>query len=160
MEITKIITPIGINLDELVTSDNLSFPTELLDFPDDILILIIKNCSNLGKFIIHFVSTRLQKITMNNNKNRIMEISFVGYFSDYGLYGMDIKNRISKQAVIENSLNVLEWTHQLGCSLYKYTCKIAAKNGNLEMLKWARKKVVVGIRAYVAKQPKKVIYKY
>jgi hypothetical protein len=109
--------------------------------PDDLLILIIAiYCTDLSKFVLHFVSKKFQMLTMDNKKNRDLGASFVMCFvRENGYY----KERLCTLAANEGSLNILKWfrfndyTWENGY-YKKRLCTLAASEGSLNILKWFR----------------------
>lgn len=97
---------------------------------DDLWIAIIMFCCDLGKFIMHFVSKRFQKITMDNNQK---DKSFVKYFTKTGI----IKNSISNFAAQGSFyLNILKWAHEYGIPWNESICSNVVKNGHIDVLKY------------------------
>ena len=107
---------------------------QLPDLPDELLLLIIMNCSDLTKFVVHYVSKKFWQITQNNDKNCELGISFDAYFVQNGF---TINDKICDLAASEGSLSILKWIRENGFSWDKYTCANAALNGHLDILKWA-----------------------
>jgi hypothetical protein len=132
------------------------------DLPDDLLTLIIANfCTDLSKFVLHFVSKKFRILTIDNKKNRDLGTSFVMCFVRENSY---YKKRLCTLAASEGSLNILKWfrfndytwdsdvcssaalkgnfeilkyAHDNGCPKDKYTCEYAATSNYLDILKWA-----------------------
>ena len=61
-------------------------------------------------------------------------------FDHYVLKRVIIKNEYTCSNVARNGhLEVLKWARKNGCPWDEWTCTYAALNGHLEVLKWARK---------------------
>ena len=103
---------------------------------DDLLILIIINCSGLSKIMMHYVCKKFKKMTLNNKQNRKLGTSFVSYFVENRWY--NIKNRLCSYTAANGYLEILKWVRENGCRLDSRTCTDAAENGHINVLKWAR----------------------
>ena len=100
----------------------------------DLWKLIIPKLNNLSKFVLHFVSKILCKITKDKNENRELGISYLMCFVQCA--NIPKTKIICHLAVNEASINILTWARKIGCGWDELTCTLAAKNGNLEVLKW------------------------
>ena len=111
--------------------------TQLLDLPDEILLLIIMHCSGLSKFVIHFVSKKFWLMTQNNDINRKS-----GKIACQGNQLSELLNKkieICRLAAREGSLNILKWIRENGWPWDGFICCNAAYHKYLKILKWARK---------------------
>jgi hypothetical protein len=105
--------------------------------PDELLILTIIFCSDLSKFVLHFVSKKFQMLTMDNKKNRDLEISFVMYFIRNEMYG-NLKAYLCEFAASEGSLNILKW-FRFNYSMIKNECIYWAKiDGHTKIIEWLK----------------------
>ena len=64
------------------------------------------------------------------------------YILNWGNWAIDLKNtlneRIIEAATFNGNLEAVQYTRTLGISWNSYTCSNAARNGHLQLLKWAR----------------------
>ena len=106
------------------------FHDRFMDLPDEIIQLIILDCTDLGKFVINFVSKRFEKLTENTVVNRQLGISFVSCF--WKEHQHFFQQVICRLAAAEGSINILKWMyHNLNDkdeTDYR-ACEYAAKNG-------------------------------
>jgi len=116
----------------------------LTDLHNDLLLLIIINCNDLSKFVLHFVSKKFRMLTLDNKNNRDLGTgvgtSFVMYFireckSNYPLWG-NTKNKLCDLAATEGELSILKWFRFNKYEWNADTCANAALNGHLKVLKW------------------------
>ena len=79
-------------------------------------------------------------------------------FDPYVLKRVIIKNEYTcKNAAKNGHLEVLKWARENGCPWDWRTCTYAALNGHLEVLKWARENGCLWIREHLYMQQKMVI---
>ena len=71
-----------------------------------------------------------------NNTNVWLTLSFDHYVLKRVL---DVKNKNTCEIAAKNGhLEVLKYARENGCPWDEWTCSFAARNGHLEVLKWAR----------------------
>jgi hypothetical protein len=111
-------------------------PSLLNNLPNELQLLIITNCNDLSKFILHFVSKKFRALTLDNNKNRDLGVSFVMYFIREYEYKSNIdqfnklnKIRLCELAAKKGSLNILKWFRDNNYEWNKDICSGAAFNG-------------------------------
>jgi hypothetical protein len=116
----------------------------LNDLHIDLLLLIIIKCSDLSKFILHFVSKKLQNLTMSNKKNYDAGISFVPFYKKRNVSLCIYKKKLCVLAASAGSLSILKWLYVNNYECNEFICSAAAKKiinfflAHLEVIKWAR----------------------
>jgi hypothetical protein len=104
------------------------------NLPKDILLLLILYCTNLSKFVLHFVSKQFRSLTMDTKKNRELGTSFIMYLIQEKCECTNYKNKLCVLAVRESSLTILKW-FRINKYYWNSETYVAALNGYYKLLK-------------------------
>jgi hypothetical protein len=104
------------------------FNHSMNDLPTDLLLLVISKCSDLSKFVLHFVSKKFRLLTLDNKINRDLGTSFIMCFV-HECKSNDIKKKLCELAARGGSLSILKWFRFNEYDWNANVCGGAAYNG-------------------------------